>query len=366
MTYKAVKFSKENTDFILTIRERVKEYFSEQDLSSYGNTEMVLKSICMISLYLTPYILMATGVFSNPWLIMLMWILMGLGAAGIGMCVMHDANHGAYSKNPIVNKYIGKWLNLLGGYVGIWKIQHNRLHHSYTNIEEHDEDIAVDLVMRLSPHRKRYKIHRLQHIYGWFLYGFMTLSWITVQDFDKLRRYHQNGFLGNKKNVFVNKLLRLSVNKVIYYAVFLVLPMIFFPMAWWLVLIGFFSMHFVAGVVLASVFQLAHVMPTSEFPLPDEEGNMENNWAIHQLLTTTNFSPTSRIFSWCLGGLNYQIEHHLFPKICHVHYRKISKIVKETAEEFNLPYYVQPTFFHALYEHMRMLRNLGKYDTLPT
>ncbi|MEM7371172.1 MAG: acyl-CoA desaturase [Bacteroidota bacterium] len=365
MSTKAVKFSKENTEFVYAIRERVKEYFAEHNISSYGNAEMVIKTIFMISLYLAPYVLLATGVFTSPLMVIIMWVLMGLGASGIGMCVMHDANHGAYSQNPTVNKYIGKWLNLLGGYVGIWKIQHNRLHHSYTNIEEHDEDIAVELVLRLSPHKKRHGFHRLQHIYGWFLYGFMTLSWITVNDYTKLVRYHQNGFLGTKKNIFLEKLLKLSAYKAFYYSVFLVIPIIFFPMAWWMVLVGFLSMHFVAGFILTSIFQLAHVMPDCEYPLPDNEGNMENNWAVHQLLTTTNFSPTSRIFSWCLGGLNYQIEHHLFPKICHVHYRKISKIVQQTAKEFDLPYYVQPTFFHALYEHMKMLRILGKYDSLP-
>jgi linoleoyl-CoA desaturase len=104
------------------------------------------------------------------------------------------------------------------------------------------------------------------------------------------------------------------------------------------------------------------VVPSSEYPTPDEEGQLQNNWAIHQMLTTANFSPKSSFFSWYIGGLNYQIEHHLFPNICHVHYRKISAIVKQTAQEFGVPYNVQPNFVKAVWSHGKMLKKLGRYD----
>lgn len=365
MSYKTVKFSKENPEFLMTLRQRVKQYFEERNISQHANTEMVVKTIIMLTAYFGPYLLMLGGVISSPIAILLTFALMGFAVAGLGMCVMHDANHGAYSDNPSVNQNIGYVLNLIGGFVTNWKIQHNRLHHSYTNIDHHDEDIAPRLVLRLCPHKKRYGFHRIQHIYGWFLYGFMTIAWITVKDFNRLFKYKDSGFLRKKRGEFEILLAKLIVLKLVYYGIFLIIPMTVLPVAWWVTVLGFFAMHFVAGLTLAVVFQLAHVMPDTVYPLPDENGSMENNWAIHQMLTTTNFSPNSRVFSWYLGGLNYQVEHHLFPQICHVHYRNISPIVKQTAEEFGIPYLVQPTFIHALGQHKEMLRKLGKYDTLP-
>ena len=365
MSYTTVKFSKNNPEFLQTIRGRVKKYFEENNLSQHANREMVLKTIIMVSLYLIPFLMLLGGLIESVLVVLLLWAVMGFAKAGIGMCVMHDANHSAYSDNPRVNRNIGYLLNLVGGFVVNWKIQHNRLHHSYTNIDEHDEDIAPRLVLRLCPHKRRFFFHRIQHYYGWFLYGFMTLAWATIKDFNRLFRYKRNGLLPKREGSFLQLLGKLTALKLMYYGIFLVLPLLLIPVAWWVTLLGFFIMHFVAGFTLAVVFQLAHVMPSSEYPLPNEQGSMENNWAIHQLLTTTNFSPNSRWFSWYLGGLNYQIEHHLFPQVCHVHYRNIAPIVKQAAEEFGIPYNVQPNFIEALYQHKEMLRKLGKYDELP-
>ena len=136
--------------------------------------------------------------------------------------------------------------------------------------------------------------------------------------------------------------------------------MIFAPVAWWVVLGSFVIMHLIAGFILSAIFQPAHVMPSSEYPLPTETGMIENDWAVHQLHTTCNFAPKARFFTWFVGGLNYQIEHHLFPSISHMHYRRISKVVKETAKEYGLPYHSQKTFFHALWYHGKMLYMLGR------
>ena len=365
MSYKAVKFSRSaQSEFISVLRKRVKDYFDTRQKSTYGNTNMVLKTLFMFSLYFLPYAFMISGVITNPWIIFLMWVLMGLGTSGIGLSVMHDANHGSYSKNKWVNKYMSYVMNMIGASSFNWKIQHNVLHHSFTNIEGMDEDIDPGKLMRLSPHAKRYKVHRLQHIYGWFLYGMMTFLWLTTKDFRQLYRYKKMGLLKTSKRSFSSVLAELVVSKIAYYAYALVIPLIFVPVPWWQILIGFFVMHYITGLSLGLIFQPAHVMPTSEYPLPDDEGNIENNWAVHQLFTTTNFSPKSRLFSWFIGGLNYQIEHHLFPNICHVHYKRLSKIVKETTKEFNLPYYSQKNFVLALVNHGKMLRNLGKHDTI--
>jgi linoleoyl-CoA desaturase len=134
----------------------------------------------------------------------------------------------------------------------------------------------------------------------------------------------------------------------------------FSGMSWQAVVMGFLILHFVAGLALSCIFQLAHVLESSEFPNPPDTRKMENNWAIHQLLNTADFAPKSRIMAWFIGGLNHQIEHHLFPHICHVHYKKLAKVVRETAQQYGIPYQVQPTFVHALVQHAKMLHKLGK------
>ncbi len=361
MKYKAIKFSRNNqAEFISDLRKRVKDYFDSNNISVYGNATMVSKTVVMFLLYFAPYGLMLSGIITQPWLVLFMWAIMGIGMSGIGLSVMHDANHGAYSKNKRVNFIMGYVMNVIGASTVNWKIQHNVLHHSFTNIEGMDEDIDPGKLMRLSPHAPLLKAHKLQHIYGWFLYGMMTFLWLTTKDFKQLYRYKKEGLLKGQKRTYTGVLIETIISKILYYGYALVLPLVLIPVSWWIVLIGFFIMHFITGLSLGLIFQPAHVMPTAEYPIPDDTGNIENNWAVHQLFTTTNFSPKSRIFSWYVGGLNYQIEHHLFPNICHVHYKRISKIVRETADEYGLPYNSEKNFISAIVSHAKMLKSLGR------
>jgi linoleoyl-CoA desaturase len=321
---------------------------------------MVVKTIFMIALYSTPFLLILTGAVTNLWLVFGLYIIMGFGMAGIGLSIMHDANHGSYSNNKAINKYLGLIINVVGGHATNWKIQHNVLHHSFTNVEGLDDDINPGSVMRFSPHSPHRKFHKFQHLYAWFLYGFMTLSWITVKDFKLLIKYRDMGLLIGQGTTFARELTQLILYKLAYYVYVLILPLIFSSVAPWVLIVGLVVCHYVAGMTLALIFQPAHVMEHNDFPLPDDNSNIENHWAVHQLHTTANFAPKNGILYWYCGGLNYQVEHHLFPTICHVHYRKLSKIVKETAREFNLPYHSQPSFLKAIWVHGQMLKELGK------
>lgn len=347
-------------DFYNTARQRVNEYFKNSNQRIHANTQMVLKTIAMVAIYLIPYLLLVLGVITNPWLMYAMWIMMGFGMAGLGLSVMHDANHGAYSKDKQVNTVIAQVIWLIGGSSTNWRIQHNVLHHSYTNIDHMDEDLDTVPFLRFSPHDEHRKMHKYQYLYAWFFYGLMTLMWATVKDFRQLMRYKKKDLIKTQKKSFSRLITELVVIKLIYYGFILVIPLMTIAAPWYTIVLSFLSMHFVAGLILAMIFQPAHISPRTDFPLPDEQGNMENKWAIHQLMTTTNYAPKSHLFSWYVGGLNFQIEHHLFPNICHIHYKRISKIIKETATEFNLPYYSEPTFFKAIAEHTRFLRQLGK------
>ena len=323
---------------------------------------MKFKTGFMLALYFVPYAFMLTPLVETVWMFLLLWVIMGIGVAGIGLSIMHDANHGAYSKSPRVNKIVGYCLNLVGGSAANWKMQHNVLHHSFTNIDGMDEDIAPLGIMRFSPHQKRRKIHKAQYIYAWFFYALMNVSWIIQKDFTQLVRYDKMGLVKGQRSTLKKMMTELIISKSLFYTYVVVVPILVTDFAWYWVIAGLFIVLLVSGFILACIFQPAHVMPTSEYPLPDETGNIENDWAVHQLATTTNFAPKAKLFSWFVGGLNFQIEHHLFPNICHVHYKQLSKIVKKTADEFNLPYNVQPTFAHALIEHGRMLHTLGRKD----
>ena len=315
----------------------------------------------MISLFFVPLLLINLGLISNPLLVVFMYLSSGFGMAGIGMCVMHDAIHGSYSRNKTVNKYLGYTMNLVGANSAVWKIQHNVLHHTYTNIDKADDDINPPHVLRFSPHAKRLWFHRFQHIYVWFFYGLSTLSWVTSKDFIRMARYRRLGFL-NGTNEYRNELLKMITWKLLYYCYTLVIPMIVLPVSWWVVLVAFLIMHFAAGLSMSLVFQTAHVMPNMEFPLPDEKGVIEMDWTVHQMLTTTNYAPASRILSWLIGGLNFQIEHHLLPNVCHVHYKRLAPIIRETAGEFGIPYNNKTTFFAAIQDHAKMLYHLGRSD----
>lgn len=284
--------------------------------------------------------------------------LTGVFLAGIGMSVMHDANHGAYSSNDNVNRWIGYSLNLLGGMVMNWKMQHNVLHHTYTNISGLDEDIDTKLALKLSPHGPTTKAHRYQWLYAFFLYMILTLYWGLLKDLVQYFHYKKAGLNKQTKAQNTLWLLKTTVVKTLYFMVFLGLP-IYFGMPIWQVVVGFLIMHAVSGWILSVVFQLAHVVPDAYFPQPDEKGFIPYSWAEHQLRTTMNFSTKNRWLSWYVGGLNFQIEHHLFTKMCHVHYPAISKIVKETAAEFGVPYYEKPTFMEALRGHIDFLRAQG-------
>ena len=253
---------------------------------------------------------------------------------------------------------MGYTLHLIGGSAKVWRIQHNVLHHTYTNVEAVDDDINAPFFLRFSPHAKRYWLHRFQFLYVWIFYALSTVSWVISKDFIRFHRFHKLGLVPAKEN-YKKEIVKISLWKIPYFTYTLVLPLILVPLSFWWVLLGFLFMHLITGFLISIVFQVAHVMPDTEYPLPDDDGIIHGNWYVHQLVTTCNFSPRNRLLSWLIGGLNYQIEHHLLSNICHVHYRKLSKIVKATAQEFKLPYHVKSSFGVAILDHARMLRKLG-------
>lgn len=349
----------ERSMFFPTLKKRVDQYFVENNLSKNADSTMILKSVVLLLLYIVPFLALIT-LHLPIWAGYACWALMGAGVAGIGMSIMHDANHGAYSSDSRLNKIMGYTLNLAGGAVENWKFQHNILHHTYTNIIHMDDDIQDRLILRLSPHSRSAAFQRFQWVYAFFLYGILTLYWVTLKDFIQYISFTSNGV--NNRSTKENRiwLSKMILMKVLYFGTVILMPIFVFGLPALHVLLGFLLMHFVSGVILTVIFQLAHTVEGTTHPLPNENGIIENDWAIHQLQTTVNFSRDNKWLSWYIGGLNFQVEHHLFPKICHVHYPAIAPIVKETAEEFGLNYMEYQTFSRALESHIITLQRFGQ------
>jgi linoleoyl-CoA desaturase len=350
-------------EFKKTLNKRVNEYFSSKGLSKHYNRAMILKTVIMLSLYISPFVLILSGLFPI-WTVFLLYIIMGIGVSGVGMSVMHDGNHAGYSKNQKVNRLMGLTMNMVGADAYNWKIKHNKLHHVFTNIYGKDEDIESRVILRFAYAAPLKKYHRYQYLYAWFFYSLMTISMVFGDIFKRIR-YRKQGITNISKSKFRESMLWLIFSKKIYFIAMLGLPLLLTNYPWWVVVAGFFIMHLTAGTILSLVFQMAHVVEGPEQPAPDNNGNIDTSLIVHQLRSTSNFSRSNKILSWFVGGLNFQIEHHLFPRICHVHYPAISKIVEETTREFELPYHEYDGFWDALRSHINTLKKLGKLKTIP-
>jgi linoleoyl-CoA desaturase len=338
------------------LKRRVNEYFETNRISPHANWRMVSKTIVILLWLAVSYVLLVF--FSSSLILALISaVAVAQGFVLVGFNIMHDGAHGSYSKSKKVNWIMGFTLDLIGGSHMFWRHKHNILHHTYTNINELDDDIHISSLMRFSPAQKRYPWHRFQHWYAFPLYGLMTLLWVSYGDFRKFFTGRIGDYELPKPSPGATILFFLT--KFFYFSYMLILPMLFHPVAY---VIGFFLVvHFVLGISMATVFQLAHVVEDNAFPEPDPmSGEIDNEWAIHEVETTANFARRSKLAAWYCGGLNFQIEHHLFPRVCHIHYPAISKIVEKTCHEFGIRYVAYPTIRAAVAAHWRFLKKLGQ------
>jgi linoleoyl-CoA desaturase len=272
---------------------------------------------------------------------------------------MHDAAHGAFSEKQWINDLFASTMYLLGSNTFNWKIQHNVMHHTFTNIYGFDMDIESKGAVRFCQHAPLKKYHRFQYFFAFFFYGLMTLSKL-VTDFGQLMKINNDGITIEQNRKPGIEMIKLVITKVIYISVIIGLPLLLTDFSWWQTLIGFAILHLTAGMIMSTVFQMAHVVESTEQPLPNAEGIIENEWAVHELRTTSDFARNNLFLNWYVGGLNFQIEHHLFPNTCHIHYRKIAPIVEQTVRDFGFTYNFNPTFIDALTSHIRRLKELGR------
>ncbi len=356
-----IKFQRGKSEFYSTLSKRVDAYFKESGKSKNANFEMIWKTFFFIGWVGTCYyLLMSNQLNDNLWLFYLVWTLLGLGCAFTAVNIGHDAIHGAYSSKKWVNKLMSQSFNILGASAYMWDKMHNQAHHMNTNIQDYDEDLNSIPIIRLSPDQKLRKIQKWQYLYSPIFYGLGSIAWVFFKDYKKFLAKDIGGIVNNHS--FFDW-ISLFFWKFVYYALFIVVPFTMIDgVSWGHILGGFLIMHYFEGLALAIIFMLAHLVEGLHFPKPNEDGSIENRWAIHQLHTTADFAPNNLLAKWYTGGLNFQAVHHLYPKICHTHYPALHEILKVTAKEFDVPYIVNKSFFGALGSHFRFMRLAGTVE----
>ena len=350
-----VKFAR-SEGFHQELKRRVENYFVQTGKPQDSGYRAYRDSAIILGWFLTSYILLVF--FSATWWTSLgLAISLGMSMAAIGFNLMHGGSHGALTKSPLFNRLMAKTLDILGGSSYIWHWKHNVFHHSYPNIVGADDDIDAGPVARMAPNQPRYWPHRFQHLYMWFLYGILPMKWHFIDDYKDLSR----GTIAQNKFPRPSpvQLLYLLYTKLFFYAWALAIPMFFHPV--WTVLLFYAVASFTLGVTLSTVFQLAHCVEEAAFPeVLEDTSRTEHDWAVHQIQTTVDFARRNPVLGWYLGGLNFQVEHHLFPKISHSHYPAISKLVESTCTDFGLQYHAHRTFYGALRSHARWLYRMGR------
>lgn len=351
----ALKFAT-GDGFRCELRRRVDEYFVESGRGPRDCPAMYLKTLVVLGWLGASYMALVFWA-GSAWTALPLAIVLGLSMAAVGFNVQHDGGHQAYSNRRWVNKFMSMSLDLLGGSSYVWDKKHNRVHHSYTNITGHDDDINIGFFGRLSPHQRQLRFHRLQHFYLWALYGFLPIKWQLYDDF----RDVMLGRIGGHKMTRPKgwDLLTFIAGKATFFSVAFVVPLLLHAV--WPVLACYVAASFVQGIVLSIVFQMAHCVPSAAFPLPlPDDGRMSAAWAVHQVETTVDFAPGNWLLSWFIGALNFQIEHHLFPRVCHVHYSALAPIVEATCRQFGVSYTTHDSFRASVVSHFRWLRLMGR------
>lgn len=352
-----VSFNNKEQFFFKSLKNSVDEYFSANQLKKTGNIRLYAKALILLPLGIGLYLFLLFGHYHAIAGIALS-VILGLTLVSIAFNIMHDACHGSFSGKKWVNETMSLTMNALGSNAFIWKLKHNIIHHTYTNVDGMDDDIAKSPLLRHCTTQKWKPAHKYQFIYMFLLYSMATILWVYLTDMIK---YFSKKVVVTDMKIPVREHIIFWASKVLYVLFYIVIPVACVGWGAWLA--GYLLVNATMGLTLSVVFQLAHVVEKTTF---EEAGDIpktiQKEWAVHEVLTTANFAEKNKVISWFAGGLNYQVEHHLFPRISHVHYPAISKIVKEKCQSFNLPYHSYKTMAGALASHIRLMKMLGSKE----
>jgi linoleoyl-CoA desaturase len=342
--------------FIRDTRREVEEYLARPGVRARGRRRLYLKAVVSVALAATSWSLL---LFAHPGVVLGLVYLAGLvaGTALVAFSIMHDANHGAYFRTRRLNHLLGWTADaVLGISSYAWRVKHNVAHHTYTNVDGYDADISQVPVARMLPEQEPRPWYRYQHLYHWPLYCLMVLRWQTAGDIAALRR----GQIGRSAIRLPRgwDLAGILGGKAVFLAWTIAIPLLVYP--WWVVAAGYAAFSMVMGLITATTFQLAHCVEGVDSAAPEELAGTRRLWAVHEVETTVDFCPRNPVITWALGGLNYQIEHHLFPKVPHTHYPRIAEIVERNCARHGVRYMCRRTLGEALASHYRYLRDLGR------
>ncbi len=360
MAPKTIAFSNKGNEFFGELRSEVDNYFTTNKLSKNGNALLWFKTA--LALLGTPALLAWAFWGGLPfWAVVLVFAFIGVMHAFTGFNVMHDACHGSFSEKPWVNRFFAHSLEMLGSSNPIWKFKHNVLHHTWTNIDGLDDDIAKSPFLRHCESQSYKPMHKFQHVYMFGLYGISTIWWLFGNDTIKYLKREVNNQPLPKLTMWEH--ISFWSSKIIYLFIYLVYPIILFGAKGSVL---FFVMHASLGILLSLVFQMAHAIEGLHFEdletydRPTEK--IPTEWAVHQIMTTSNFATKSWLATFFMGGLNFQVEHHLFPMISHVHYPELNKILKRVCDKYNVHYNEMPTFWSSIKSHIRWMKKMGSSE----
>jgi linoleoyl-CoA desaturase len=356
-----VRFPRDD-GFHAALKRAAADHFAATGAARVGGAALHAKTAVILGWFAASYGLLLASGGASPLLAAGLVISLALATAGIGFSVMHDANHGAYARSRGANRAWGFALDLIGGSSYLWRFKHNVQHHTFANVDGLDADVDAGPFLRLAPTQRLRRFHRWQHLYGWLLYGALAVKWWFLDDAVDLAR----GRIGATPfpRPRGGELAALVLGKAAFLAWAVVVPALVFRSPWVLPL--FLLGALTLGMVLATVFQLAHAVPGAEFHAAGPgERRLPAGFAEHQVRATVDFAPSNRLLGWYVGGLNFQIEHHLFPDVCHVHYPALAGIVARVCRAHGVPHRTAPTLRAALAGHHRFLRALGRPGPLP-
>jgi len=359
----SVRFdNKGDSEFFNALKARVDAYFTGNNISRKGNTAAVVKSLSFFMMVVASYSLILTNLFSG-WGLFSLYIIWGLSSAFFVFSIAHDASHRAFAKSARLNKMLAYAWNFVGISHYAWELKHNIAHHTYTNVPGYDMDIDQGALFVLSPAKPIKPHHRYQHLYSPLIYMFYSLYLIYVKDF----QIHAMKRFGNKvvDSHQPKEWAVLIVTKIFYFSYSFVVPLLVLDVPWWHVVIMYFIMHFIIGIVMAFILGPVHITAEGAYAFPDADGKINNCWAKHQIESTIDFAADSAIVGWFSGGLNTHIAHHIFPNICHVHYRPITRIIRETAQEYGVRY-SNKSVMGAVIAHLKFLKDLGRGESVYT
>lgn len=270
----------------------------------------------------------------------------------------HDAAHETLVRRRGLNHAIQfACFSLMGVDAYLWRFRHVVSHHVFPNVNGSDIDIDRNPFLRLSPNQPWRPRFRHQHLYAPLVYCFVALHSIWVQDYAYLFKRE----LANAKGIRHPwpRFVEFAAGKLVHVTVALAIPMLVLPLAWWQVAIGYVAALGVMSLLFVIALVGTHFSTQAAFPEPDAAGRIRHGFAEHALVTSVDWEPQSRLAGFFAGGANTHAAHHLFPRVAHVHYRRLSGLIAEVAARCQAPYH-RTSLAGMVADHLRFLRQMGR------